>query len=497
MEGKIKVESFLVDDGGLAEISDGVLRLHFERGEYPEAKFPIKDSRQFNSVSFDIKTKNTTGVATILYAGGRRAISDVANFIGSREFPQNEWRRVTWYFRQAPGWVTPPSRSAFLFDEITHFGLAVNGKNEGAEYSIKNIVFSDADVPPVDTSRFDSFYESWQEGTLRGKKALLWAGGMGKNSCTVQSVADKFSYYEGLKDYDGLIMECEALPNVAFRDTIFTREPLAEELLQESVRAYKAMDWKHFKENFIRLDIVGASRFKNADGSNGVLDWFDDDLFYNHIYPKLSRFASALKEMGVSLLFDNEAYTTEPYDYYYKYRTSGKSFADYEKIVRKRGKEFAETFAKAYPKANVLTTYGSWVVVLPKEEDRYGLLPAFMDGMCEANTALRIMDGYERGYGFATEKSIVKGAYDCTVGMRERSALSEAEANRLGYGLATWLRTDFLTKEEFAEILVGALRATQEYVWIYTESSPIEGEDVQSYHAFAGEYLRAARSYKE
>ncbi len=487
MEKRLDIKKFTCLDGAEMAINGEELYLSFQKGDWPEIKYALPNGLQgLNSINFDVKIKKATSLSCILYSGKRRAICDVSTMINQREFPNGEWVNVTWYFREKPDWITPPAFARFDFDKISAFSFCANGKNVGSMYQLKNITFSDKTIAQVDDSKFVKFLTEHKKGSLKDKKALIWANGRGDSPCTVQGVIERFCYYEKLKGFDGIIMEIAPTPECAFRDTVFTPENIDEAALNASIQAYKSFDWKQYQHNFIRLDIVGMGRFKNVDGSSRVLDWFDDELFYNVIYPKLTRFAKALKEMNVSLLFDNEAYTTEPYDYYYKYKASGRSFAEYEEKVRQRGREFAEVFAKAYPCAVIMMLYSNWVLRLKKEEDRYGLLPAFIDGMCEANTSLTLIDGYERGYGFSDYESVVKGVYDCTNQTPLASSVPESYKKNMHYGFGVWLRTDFFTKEEFATLSLNALRETEEYVWFYTECSPIEREDVQEYFSCVG-----------
>ena len=478
MEYKMDLEAFVCEDGGQGEYVNGVLHFFITGGAWPTLRFSLPNMQKYNSVSFSVKMTNVPSVSTVIHSKGRRAICGLREIIKKREFCQGEWKQITWHYRKRPGWVTP-SLEPFDFDGADAFDFTLDGRYSAGECWIKDVVFSEEDVLEQQDAEFEIFLKDHQQkDTLKGKKALIWANSTANDGCSVQSTIDKFEYYKDLTGFDGLIMEITGEPKSdPFRDTIFTGEDLNEEIFQKAIDAYKAHDWQHFKDNFIRMDIVGIARFKNEDGSKRVLDWFDDDLFYGKIYPKLARFIRALKEIGVSLAFDNEAYNDNPYDYYYKYKPSGKTFKEYEKQVRLRGKEIAETISREYPNATVLLLFGNWVVNLPKDEDRYGLLPALLDGMCEANTSLKLIDGYEKGYDFTDYESVVKGVFECEKLTVKQSDIPELYSKTMHYGFGYWVRTS----QEFRKASLYPLFGTQEYVWYYTEVTPVDREDVHEY----------------
>jgi hypothetical protein len=288
--------------------------------------------------------------------------------------------------------------------------------------------------------------------------------------------------YKKYNNVNGLIMKMDDKRSPIFVDSFFTPGKLDTSIIDRAVDLYNKTDWGNFTDNFFLLTIAGmAGKQYMVDGKTSVLDWFDDDLFYNHVYPKIGYFCRAVKAMGANICFDNEAYSTEPYDYYYKYKKSGRSFKEYEDKVCQRGKELAEIICSNYPKAKVLLLYGPWATGrLRKEEARYGLLPAFFDGLCEADTDLTLIDGYEGGYEFTTHESVLKGLYTSKKCYKySKDPLKYQEKIKNDFGI--WVRPNVMTKESFSKLLVDSLKECDEYVWVYTEDWPIDNDKTMEY----------------
>lgn len=494
MVKQLDLSRFIIFDGGVGKYDNDTETVHFSmsKGVWPEIKYYFFDElKGFNSFTFEAKINNAPTLSLVLYSQNMRAISDSAQIMGKRDCKQGEWQTYTWYFREKPNWVTPPSAKYIDFDKGFCLGFVCNAKFGQFDIDIRNARFTDQKGYDSESLEIEEFLKTHKQGSLKDKKALIWTSGYSNKKnygCTVQGVIEAFDYYEKLKGYSGLVMDFIDTPATCFRDTLFTPEPLDENVLNQTVKAYKSWDWKQYNHNFIRTDIVGMVRFKDENGNGMLLDWFDDDLFYNHIYPKTEKFGKALNEMGISFMFDNEAYDTEPYDYYKNYSKTGRTLEEYKDKVFLRGKEFATAYAKFNPNGTIMITHGNWVVKLG-DDDWYALMPSFLDGMLVADTNLKIIDGYEKGYKFFDQKSISTGVYDCTIKTPRFSRNPKLYKQRMHYGFATWLRTDFLDREHFAEIIINALRDSEEYVWIYTEASPIQREDVQNHFYYAGQKI--------
>ena len=477
------------EDGAVVSINNETAKITFNEGEWPEVKFKWEGNlKGFNCLKFTIKVVGFSSVTTIFHTENSRAICDIAREINHREFPNNCWKEVSWYFREQPGWITPPSPHPFDFDNALAFGLCVEGTKvtEGCSVEIKDLYFSQdkrLDVKDKEEEeRFKKFLSTHKAGTLTDKKVLLWANSEKTRSSSIESVIEEFETYKQYAGVNGLIMNMDDRSSPIFTDTFFTPDELNKKIIDRAVELYKKTNWQNFTDNFFLLNIAGmaAKRFM-VDGKPKSLDWFDDELFYNHIFPKIRYYCNAVKSINVNICFDTEAYSTEPYDYYFKYKQTGKTFAEYEEKVRQRGKEFAEVINSVYPDAKVLMLIGPWAVgKFSKEEARYGLMPAFYDGICEAKTSVTFIDGYEGGYEFTSYESVLNGLYRC----KKCSTLSKCPAKykkNIKNDFGIWVRPEVMSKEKFADLLVYSLKECHEYVWIYTEDSPVEKSDVKNY----------------
>ncbi len=488
--------------GGTAKASNGVLRFEYEgKEDWPEVEIYFPDGlKGYNSVSFDILVHGGAFVLPFILTDskGRRMVSSISERIGRRFIPNGEWLHITWDFRnEAKYSIDPPSFEPFDYDSVTKISFCVYTVVAPNFYAlIKNVRFSSKTSGVSAQKNWESFRDGYTFGDLKNKKALLWAFALSKSKdrSGVINIIDCFEHFENLTAFDGLIMEIAGYPyEYPHRGTFFTPADLDEGILQRAVDAYKAHDWKHFKHNFIRLDIAGISKFKNPDGSKMQLDWFDEDLFQKKIYPKIVRFARALKEMGCHLVLDNEGYQDNPFDKCRMYAKHEKSFEEFEAMLKKRGREFVEIFERECPNITILLTHGNWKLAFPPQEDRYGLLPAFLDGMCEGANTVKLVDGFENGYDFASEESIIKGVYDCTHTAKSYSKIPALYEQKMQSGYALWLRTNCYTNEQFSTLLERTLQASDEYVWVYTENSNIERQDVQEHLLFANERLLKSR----
>lgn len=484
MKKNIDVLKFKIAEGVEVYNEKEITRVVYKNGAWPEVEFYIGEAlKGLNCFSFDVKVVGANNVSLILHSSSDRAIIDVAQLNNHREVVQNEWIAVKWFFRDNPGWITPPSLKPFNFDDASSIGFCQNGELiKGDCYiEIKNLVFSNEASENIEVIKkkeeTEKFVSNHKRGSIKDKKLLLWAWDEKQKSCSVFGVANRLDVYEKYLDFDGLVLEVD---DNQFRDTIFTPAELNYEIFDKAIEVYKKTDWKNFKYNFFKIDIVGMARFKNLDGSCKRLDWFDDDLFYNKIYPKITYICKGLKEIGVDICLDNESYSTRPYDYHEIYKDNGKSFDEYQDIVRKRGREIAELIDENYPGVTVMMTYGPWTLNINREEDIYGLLPALYDGFCSAETSVKFIDGFERGYGFSNYESVVKGLFECK-NCYKQSKYPDRYKEKIGCAFGIWIRPEIFKKHEFLDMLNASLCETEEYVWVYTENAPVDRADVLNY----------------
>lgn len=496
MVKKLDLKKYKISDGAIVSHCEDYVNVKCGVGEWPEIEFLIDENIQaYNSVKFLLKVVEYSNVSLILHNKEGRAIIGAAELLNQREFPNSKWVEVVWKFREKSGWITPPSPNSFDFDNVLSIGFCIKASRakEKSCFEVKDLVFSKEiqidESMREDNKLFSEFVSNRKQGSLKNKKAVIWAStkatsktSMGWTS--IDSVVSMLDTYKKYKNANGLIMKMEDNDNrkPVFVDSFFNPVELDTTVIDSAIELYKKTDWGNFTDNFFLMTICGihAPQFR-VNGRQNTLDWFDDDLFYNYVYPKIAYFCRALKSIGAHICFDNEAYDTEPYDYYYNYKNKGRSFTEYEQKVRQRGREFAETVCANYPKAKVMMLYGPWVVKISnREEDRYGLLPAFYDGLCEAETDLTFIDACESGYEFTSRISILRGLYD-SKNCYKKSKYPKEYQKKIKTDFGIWVRPNVLSKDAFSDLLVNSLRECNEYVWIYTENFPLDDEDVFDY----------------
>ena len=122
-------------------------------------------------------------------------------------------------------------------------------------------------------------------------------------------------------------------------------------------------------------------------------------------------------------MFDPEPYGPNPWNYAVQLHASVHTFADYEAIVRGRGREFMRALQHEYPGLELLTLHnysyflraGASPDINTREKvlagHPWGLLPAFLNGMLEeADSNTRITDGHEQSYFFERPEDFARGA---------------------------------------------------------------------------------------
>lgn len=451
----------------IAKTEEGTMTAEFKPAA--ELRCSLPSLKDYNTFSFDMRLRGNDNMGLIMYGpDGVRAIIDAASLSGLRVLPENEWVHIVWNFRRDPGWVTPPRSDGFPFDFAKALGIFGDANKTGTPYTaeFKNLRFEKTpDVKPQSEIEIEKFIANHKPGILKGKKLILWG----------QDVDGSISNIPEYNKYaiDGIFIDIGTrLPGgPAFRDNFFTPAPLDEKFLAAAVEKLRKADWGHVRDNFMRIDIAGmnASCFNNPDGSTRALDWFDDDLFDKHIFPKVTTFAKYIKTTEFHFIFDNEAYSTEPYDYFAIYKKTGRSFAEYEAKVRQRGREFAEAVEKGYPGAKMIILYCNWAAGTKRDQTRYGLLAAFIDGMCESKTTLRLIDGYEGGYEFSDRNSVLRGLYHVTETARQFSLVPDIYAKRMEAGFGIWIRPNVMSAAKFADIAKNSLMESDGYIWLYTE----------------------------
>jgi len=282
-------------------------------------------------------------------------------------------------------------------------------------------------------------------------------------------------------------------------------QTFSETDLKNAFDDLRATHFGKFNQNFLRFNTTPAK-----------LDWFDD---YGAIIVN-AKSAGQLARAGhcPGILFDIEQYEGPLFNYRKQRDVETKSWELYAVQARLRGREVMQAFQEGYPGLTVFLTFGyslPWAQTSGGKKSLadcdYGLLAPFLDGMVEAaHGGSRIIDGYERAYGYKTAAEFATARK----AMKEELLPIVREPDRyqqlfsLGFGIwmdRDWSKrgwnTDDFTKnyfspEVFQTSVEEAFRNSDEYVWIYSETPrwwSAEGKPVKLPWAY-DEALRSAKS---
>jgi hypothetical protein len=251
----------------------------------------------------------------------------------------------------------------------------------------------------------------------------------------------------------------------------------------------ESISWTRFRHNFLRFNVSPAD-----------LDWFDD---YAAVVSN-ARLAAQLARAGHcrGILLDTEQYEGKLFDFPKQRHANQRRWADYAAQARHRGREVMTAFQEGFPDLTVFLTFGHSLLwkqsdqgKKPLADCRYGLLVPFLDGMIDAAKGkTRLVDGYERSYGYRDTGAFI-AAYQTI--RHDAAALA---ADRLAYhrvvsaGFGLWLDYDwrrrgwktgdleknYFSPERFESSLRAAVEQSDEFVWIYTETPRWWSEGGQS-----------------
>jgi hypothetical protein len=234
-----------------------------------------------------------------------------------------------------------------------------------------------------------------------------------------------------------------------------------------------------FKENFLRFNTTPAK-----------LDWFDD---YGAVIINAT-LAARLARAGhcPGILFDIEQYDGPLFDYKKQRDAGSKSWELYAAQARRRGKEVMEGFQQGYPGLTVFLTFGyslPWAETSGGKKAladcHYGLLAPFLDGMLDAARGrTRIVDGYERAYGYKTVAEFIGARKSMTEELLPIVCNPDKYQSLFSLGFGIWMDRDwrkrgwdtedftknYFSPETLASSVEQALRISDEYVWIYSET---------------------------
>lgn len=280
--------------------------------------------------------------------------------------------------------------------------------------------------------------------------------------------------------FDGVIFHAEALRDgkpVNFAWECWGAHRFAYSDLAPGLADLQACHFRRLTDNFVRFNVCP-----------GAVDWFDDQAFAV-VLSNATVAARFAKEGGCrGFMFDVEMYHKPLFTYQAQAHKDTRSFAEYEAMVRQRGRQFMQAINSAYPEITVLLTYGYGLsgVGTDRSKVQYGLLKPFLDGMLEAAAPRTvIVDGYEGAYAFRKRSQFAAAYHDVRERLATFSAVPEAYRRHLQVSFGIWMDMDFrrygwhtsvadfdmnyFTPAEFEYSVHSGLSVTDQYVWIYTE----------------------------
>ncbi|MBI2302621.1 MAG: beta galactosidase jelly roll domain-containing protein [Armatimonadetes bacterium] len=253
----------------------------------------------------------------------------------------------------------------------------------------------------------------------------------------------------------------------------------------------KCFEWDDFAANLADLKAANAAlthmtaNFLRFNSCPGNVDWLDDAGFA--VVAHNASLAGRLAREGGcrGLMFDIEQYNDQLFAYPGQ-KHKDKTFADYEAIVRQRGKELMQGFCHDYPDITVLLTYGYGITGIGGDRSKasYGLLKNLIDGMLDGCTdQALIVDAYEGAYSFRVMREFASAAGAVLGRFPDFSGNPEAYRRHMRVGFGIWMdnrygakdwhpedfEQNYFLPDEFEHSVFCGLAHSDKYVWIYTE----------------------------
>jgi hypothetical protein len=280
------------------------------------------------------------------------------------------------------------------------------------------------------------------------------------------------------------------------------RRTFTEAELSAAIEDLTQTEFKKFRHNFLRFNVAP-----------GNVDWFDD------FSPVLNnaRLAAKIARVGkaAGILFDIEQYNAQPFNFSKQRDEKTKTWKQYAAKARERGREVMTGFQQEFPD---LVVFMTWSYSLPFKQTsgdqqklgqvEYGLLKPFLDGMFDAARGKsKIVDGFESSYGYRTANQFSNVQTTMKQTVLPWMPDHERYLKHMSLGFGLWMDDDWrkkgwnerdhsknhFTPQQFESSLKGALMASDEYVWIYTEKPRWWSEPEDKAVAIPIEYDRAVR----
>jgi hypothetical protein len=249
--------------------------------------------------------------------------------------------------------------------------------------------------------------------------------------------------------------------------------------IDSGLRDLMATRFKRFRWNFLRMNVTP-----------GNLDWFDD---YSAVLSN-ARLAASVARRGRSagIFLDTESYEHALFQYPAQRDTAKHGFEGYAAQARRRGAEVMRAFEQGYPGLTVFLTVGpsypyiQWLGdKIRLDEGRYGLVPAFVDGMISAaSDSARIVDGNEASYPVKNPDDLQAYVHHMTHGVLPWLSDSTRYRRVVSRSFGIWLDHDWRHRPwdlvdpsksyrppaALRAVVRRALELADDYVWVYSET---------------------------
>lgn len=263
--------------------------------------------------------------------------------------------------------------------------------------------------------------------------------------------------------------------NYLFSWNVWGRKVLNSEDYSQSIEALKNTQFTKLTENFLIFHVMP-----------GIVDWYDADFQSVIANAKLAaEIVESCHLKGILLDFEHYRAALPPFSYASQLYSDKHDFEDYKKKVRARGREFIKAINSVSPNIHILLTFGYQISNYqnqPLESSAYGLVPAFLDGMLEtAESNSMVFDGWEYSYGYKTESEFQEAFNSIKTNFLDITKVRDSFLKHYKASFGLWVdhghsfdqgnfTKNYFTPEEFESSVKLALKYSDRYVWIWSES---------------------------